>query len=125
MLKTEGTQDLVFQIEQGDLRSELTRQVEVSTRRLQVLMLAHRPRWEMRYLQVAHSATIPLSSIVGLSDRRYAVVRYRPRELPLTRDELNYDVIIIGDQRPSSIPSQGQMPCGITPGKWCWSVDPR
>ena len=73
-------------------------------------MLAHRPRWEMRYLQVAlqRDHTVELHSY--LADRRWR--RWSdigPGELPLTRDELdNYDVIIIGDLAPSSIPAQGQ-----------------
>ena len=110
VLDTEGTQDLVFEVEQGDLRSELNRQVEVSTRRLNVLMLAHRPRWEMRYLQVAlqRDHTVELHSYLADGRwRRWSSIG--PTELPSSREEFaQYDVVIVGDIAPSSLPIRNQ-----------------
>lgn len=108
VLNEEGTRDLEFRVEQGDLSSSVVRQVEVSTRRLQVLMLAHRPRWEMRYLQVALQRDHTVDIHAYLADGRWR--RWSPSgpaELPFRAAELSaYDVVIIGDIAPSMLTPQ-------------------
>ncbi|TVR41792.1 MAG: hypothetical protein EA402_12690 [Planctomycetota bacterium] len=110
VLGEEGTRELRFSVEQGELRTQLSRQVEVSTRRLQVLMLAHRPRYEMRFLQVALRRDHSVDVHAYLADGRWR--RWSPSgpsELPFTMSALrDYDVIIIGDIAPSALTAQAQ-----------------
>lgn len=110
VLDAEGDRELRFRLRQGDHESEVRRQVTVSTRRLQVLMLAHRPRYEMRYLQAALNRDYSVSVHTYLADggwRRWSPAG--PSELPLRPADLqDYDVIIIGDLAPSDLPREAQ-----------------
>ncbi|MDA3959487.1 MAG: hypothetical protein PF961_01760 [Planctomycetota bacterium] len=97
----EGEHRLSIRVEQADLsdRSEVT--VNVIQRKLQVLMLTHRPRYEMRYLRVALDRDLTVTVHSYLADgrwRRWGDDNYGPDTKPFTSAALaDYDVIIIGD----------------------------
>ena len=92
------------------LTAELAMSVTVSERKLRVLMLDHRPRYEVRYLREAfrRDKTITLHSYLAegrwrrWGDGPDALVG--PDRLPLTPSDLrDYDVIIIGDIGPDTL----------------------
>jgi len=98
-LHEEGEHKLRYVVEQGDLRAAVERTVMVSQRKLQVLMLAHRPRYEFRYLRAAllRDRTIDLHAYLFDGKlRRWG--HDGPSALPLDKVAIaDYDAIIVGD----------------------------
>ena len=80
--------------------------VQVHDRRLTVLMLAQRPRFEMRYLREALKRDRTMTLHAYLADGRWKRWGDQgPDHLPLSPEELTgYDVVIIGDIGPETIP---------------------
>lgn len=104
ILDRAGEQRLQVEVSQGDLRASASLAVQVRERRLQVLMLAHRPRWELRYLREAlqrdHSVTLH-SYLADGHWRRWGDARYGPARPPLDATSLrDYDAVILGDLGP-------------------------
>ena len=102
ILHSEGDETLHFNLEgPNGLRSSISIQVHVSERKLRVLMLAHHPRYEMRYLRNAldRDATVEIHSYLADGRwRRWGADRFGPGNLPLQSSELKeYDAVIIGD----------------------------
>lgn len=92
------------------LTAELAMSVTVSERKLRVLMLDHRPRYEVRYLREAFKRDKTITLHAYLAEGRWrrwgdgpdALVG--PDRLPLTPSDLrDYDVIIIGDIGPDTL----------------------
>jgi hypothetical protein len=92
------------------LTAELAMSVTVSERKLRVLMLDHRPRYEVRYLREAFRRDKTITLHAYLAEGRWrrwgdgpdALVG--PDRLPLTPSDLrDYDVIIIGDIAPDTL----------------------
>lgn len=90
--------------------AELAMSVTVSERKLRVLMLDHRPRYEVRYLREAFKRDKTITLHAYLAEGRWrrwgdgpdALVG--PDRLPLTPSDLrDYDVIIIGDIGPDTL----------------------
>ncbi|TVR14260.1 MAG: hypothetical protein EA401_04865 [Planctomycetota bacterium] len=110
VLDEEGDRELRFRLRQGEHESTVRRQVQVSERRLQVLILAHRPRYELRYLQAALNRDHSVSVHTYLADggwRRWSPAG--PSSLPLRSADLqDYDVVVIGDLAPSDLPREAQ-----------------
>ena len=93
----------------GMLHREQDVAVTVSERKLRVLMLEHRPRYEVRYLREAfrRDKTVVLHAYLSEGKwRRWGAGSASdagPDHLPLSTSELrDYDVIIIGDLGPDS-----------------------
>lgn len=92
------------------LTAELAMSVTVSERKLRVLMLDHRPRYEVRYLREAFKRDKTITLHAYLAEGRWrrwgdgpdALVG--PDRLPLTPSDLrDYDVIILGDIGPDTL----------------------
>jgi hypothetical protein len=90
--------------------AELAMSVTVTERKLRVLMLDHRPRYEVRYLREAFKRDKTITLHAYLAEGRWrrwgdgpdALVG--PDRLPLTPSDLrDYDVIIIGDIGPEAL----------------------
>ncbi len=110
----EGTARVKVVAEHGTgaarLVAELVMTVTVSERKLRVLMLDHRPRYEVRYLREAfrRDKTITLHSYLAEGRwRRWGdgtEAEAGPDRLPLTPADLReYDVIILGDLGPDAL----------------------
>jgi hypothetical protein len=109
----EGPAKLHIVVEAGSGPSRLHREQEVavtvSERKLKVLMLEYRPRYEVRYLREAfrRDKTVVLHAYLAEGKwRRWgsgSAAEAGPDHLPLSPSELGeYDVIIIGDLGPDS-----------------------
>ncbi len=109
----EGPARLHIVVEAGSGGALLHREQEVavtvSERKLRVLMLEHRPRYEVRYLREAfrRDKTVVLHAYLEEGKwRRWgsgSAAEAGPDHLPLAPSELrDYDVIIIGDLGPDS-----------------------
>jgi len=92
------------------LTAELAMSVTVSERKLRVLMLDQRPRYEVRYLREAFKRDKTITLHAYLAEGRWrrwgdgtdALVG--PDRLPLTPSDLrDYDVIILGDLGPDTL----------------------
>ena len=109
-LHQEGPAKLRVVVEQGKLRREQEVAVTVRVRKLKVLMLAHRPLYEMRYLREAlkRDKTITLHAYLAEGKwRRWGAGRNEaelgPDHLPLSPSELrDYDVVLISDLGPDA-----------------------
>jgi hypothetical protein len=109
----EGPAKLHLVVEAGSGPAKLRREqdvaVTVSERKLKILMLEHRPRYEVRYLREAfrRDKTVVLHAYLAEGKwRRWgsgSASDAGPDHLPLAPSELrDYDVIIIGDLGPDS-----------------------
>jgi hypothetical protein len=80
--------------------------VQVNDRRLSVLMLAQRPRYELRYLREALKRDRTMTLHAYLADGRWRRWGTEgPDELPLSPEAIAaYDVVIIGDLGPEALP---------------------
>lgn len=102
VLHEEGDHTLHVEVALGDLRATASATVRAHRRSLQVLILAHRPRYEIRYLREALRRDDTVTVHSYLSDgrwRRWGNEEFGPAgELPLTSAALaEYDAIIVGD----------------------------
>ncbi|MHC5067567.1 MAG: hypothetical protein ACYTF0_03140, partial [Planctomycetota bacterium] len=97
----EGRHRLRVEVTCDDLSHSYEQSVTVNARRLRVLMLLDRPRYEMRYLRNAliRDLTIEVHSYLGDGRwRRWGDSDHGPEQLPLLDDQLaDYDAIILGD----------------------------
>jgi hypothetical protein len=91
-------------------RAELAMSVTVSERKLRVLMLDHRPRYEVRYLREAFRRDKTITLHAYLAEGRWrrwgegSDSEVGPDRLPLSPADLrDYDVIIIGDIGPDAL----------------------
>lgn len=100
----EGEAILRVEVRQGELSDVREVRIAVSERRLQVLILDSRPRYELRYLREAlrRDHTIVLHAYLGDGRRWRRWTDLGPGDhLPLTSAEVrDYDVIVLGDVRP-------------------------
>ncbi len=100
----EGQLKLVAIVRCGDLVQRRELSISARERKLQVLMLEARPRYDSRYLQVAlkRDRTITVHAYLGEGRwRRWSDAG--PAQLPLTPAELAaYDAIVLGDLGPES-----------------------
>ncbi|HEX3134354.1 MAG TPA: hypothetical protein VHX44_12320, partial [Planctomycetota bacterium] len=92
------------------LTAELAMSVTVSERKLRVLMLDQRPRYEVRYLREAFKRDKTITLHAYLAEGRWrrwgdgSDKDYGPANLPLTPSDLrDYDVVIIGDIAPDAL----------------------
>ena len=110
----EGTSRLKVRAESGSganrFVAELAMTVTVSERKLRVLMLDYRPRYEMRFLREAFKRDKTMILHAYLAEGRWRrwgdgnEATYGPDHLPLTPSELrDYDVVIIGDIGPDTL----------------------
>lgn len=110
----EGTSRLKVRAESGSganrFVAELAMTVTVSERKLRVLMLDYRPRYEMRFLREAFKRDKTMILHAYLAEGRWrrwgdgSDAAYGPDHLPLTPSELrDYDVVIIGDIGPDTL----------------------
>jgi hypothetical protein len=110
----EGVSKLKVVAEHGTgaqkLRAELAMSVTVSERKLRVLMLDQRPRYEVRYLREAFKRDKTITLHAYLAEGRWRRwgdgpdAQVGPDRLPLTPSDLrDYDVIIIGDIGPDAL----------------------
>ena len=110
----EGTSRLKVRAESGTganrLVAEFAMTVTVSERKLRVLMLDYRPRYEMRFLREAFKRDKTMTLHAYLAEGRWrrwgdgSDAAYGPDHLPLTPSELrDYDVVIIGDIGPDTL----------------------
>jgi hypothetical protein len=115
----EGPAKLHLVVEHGEGAAKLRREqdvmVSVSERKLKVLMLEHRPRYETRYLREAFRRDKTVVLHAYLAEGRWrrwdsgSAAEAGPDHLPLTPSELrDYDVIIIGDLGPDAIKDADQ-----------------
>ncbi|MBA3683707.1 MAG: hypothetical protein H0W72_00445, partial [Planctomycetes bacterium] len=106
----EGAATVRVDVEQGALKDSREMTVQVSQRKLQVLILDHRPRYEIRYLREAlkRDHTIELSAWLCDGKRWRAWTSGGPTDhLPLTAAELrDYDAIVIGDIAPDTLTNE-------------------
>jgi hypothetical protein len=113
VLDEPGQHELTVHLQQGDLSMSRRLSVLVHDRRLQVLLLAGRPRWELRYLRAAldRDQTVDLHSyLLSGTWQRWGDERHGPQILRLdTAQAGDYDAIIIGD-----IPAAGLGPAAET-----------
>ncbi|MFW5845363.1 MAG: hypothetical protein ACOCXJ_03970 [Planctomycetota bacterium] len=102
-----GSHELLLRVQQGDLQHERRLRVQVQDRRLRVLLLAARPRWELRYLRAAldRDQTVELHSyLLAGTWQRWGDERFGPAVLRLdTAAAAEYDAIILGDIPASSL----------------------
>jgi hypothetical protein len=95
----EGEQKLTLVARAEGREALLERSIRVIQRRLTVLLLGHRPRYELRYLREALRRDRTITCHAYLADGRWR--RWGedgPDRLPLTPGDLRaYDAIIIGD----------------------------
>ncbi len=100
-IDTEGRHDLTAVVRQGDDEQTMRLPVEVVERRLTVLMLAHWPRYELRYLRNALDRDPLVEIHAYLADggwRRWGDSTFGPEVLPLGSVAIqDYDAFIIGD----------------------------
>lgn len=100
----EGEAILRIEAVSGDQRDVREMRITVTERRLQVLILDSRPRYELRYLREAlrRDHTIELHAYLGTGRQWRRWSENGPEDhLPLTSLEVrDYDVIILGDVRP-------------------------
>ena len=110
----EGTSRLKVRAESGSganrFVAELAMTVTVSERKLRVLMLDYRPRYEIRFLREAFKRDKTMILHAYLAEGRWRrwgdgnEATYGPDHLPLTPSELrDYDVVIIGDIGPDTL----------------------
>jgi uncharacterized membrane protein len=99
-----------YQQQQKKLQAEFNLTVNVSERKLRILVLEHRPRYEMRYLREAFKRDKTITIHTYLAEGRWrrwgegSDSDVGPAHLPLSPSELrDYDVIIIGDIGPDSL----------------------
>ena len=92
------------------LRAEQDVPVTVSERKLRVLLLAHRPRYEMRFLREAFKRDKTVTLHAYLAEGRWrrwgtgSAAEAGPDRLPLAPGELkDYDVVILGDLAPDAL----------------------
>ncbi len=92
------------------LQAELNMSVNVSERKLRVLILEYRPRFETRYLREAFKRDKTITVHTYLAEGRWRRwgegpdSEVGPDHLPLTPAELrDYDVIVIGDIGPDTL----------------------
>ena len=102
IMQTEGEDTLRFSVEGEDgIRAATKVKVHISERKLRVLMLAHHPRYEMRYLRNAldRDHTVVIHSYLADGRwRRWGTDRFGPAEIPLNSEALKeYDAVILGD----------------------------
>ena len=100
-IDTPGRHVLTAMVRQGDDEQTMRLPVEVVERRLSVLMLAHWPRYELRYLRNALDRDPQVDIHAYLSDggwRRWGDSTFGPEILPLGSVAIqDYDAFIIGD----------------------------
>ncbi len=91
-------------------RAELDMGVSVSERKLRVLILENRPRYETRYLREAFKRDKTITVHTYLAEGRWrrwgegSDSEVGPARLPLTPAELReYDVVVIGDIGPDAL----------------------
>ncbi len=100
-LHDEGRAGLTAEVTAGDLSHRMSIPVEVKPRNLQVVMLAHHPRYEMRYLRNAldRDQTVTVHSYLADGGwRRWGDERYGGTVLPLGTVQLeDYHAVIVGD----------------------------
>jgi len=100
----EGESILRVEASQGDLREVREVRIQVTERRLKVLILDSRPRYELRYLREAlrRDQTIVLHAYLGDGRHWRRWSDLGPDDhLPLTSAEVrDYDVILLGDVGP-------------------------
>lgn len=100
----EGESVLRIDVRQGEHTASREIRVTVTERRLRVLILASRPRYELRYLREAlrRDHTISLHAYLGDGRRWRRWSEDGPADhLPLSTVEIrDYDVILLGDVRP-------------------------
>lgn len=104
---TEGEQRLTVELRQGDLSARAETSVLVKDKKWKVLILEHRPRYEMRYLREALRRDSTIEAHIYLADGRWRPWGDLPKgmdQLPLQPALLkDYDVIVIGDFKPDRI----------------------
>ncbi|HYE04942.1 MAG TPA: hypothetical protein VEL07_05395 [Planctomycetota bacterium] len=102
----QGPVRLRIEVEHGTLKDARDLTVTVAERKLQVLLLEGRPRYESRYLREAlkRDHTITLHAYLG--DGRWRQWGDGPADhVPLGANELkDYDVVVIGDLAPEQLP---------------------
>ncbi len=102
----QGPVRLRIEVEHGALKDARDLTVTVAERKLQVLLLEGRPRYESRYLREAlkRDHTITLHAYLG--DGRWRQWGDGPSDhVPLGANELkDYDVVVIGDLAPEQLP---------------------
>ena len=101
-LQEEGEHSLRVEVSQGDLVDTSEVLIQVSERKLSVLMLAHRPRFDMRYVRNALHRDPTIDLHCYLADGRWrrwgADSGWGPDVLPLHKNTMrDYDAIILGD----------------------------
>lgn len=93
----------------GGQKAEQTLQVTVRERKLAVLLLESRPRYETRYLREALKRDLGVTLHSYLAEGRWR--RWGnagPEHLPLGAQDLStYDVVVLGDLGPDALPAAG------------------
>ncbi len=104
VFRKDGTAHLAVAVEAGGKRITQTVTVTVRERKLSVLLLDQRPRYEVRYLREAFKRDRTISLHAYLSEGRWR--RWGndgPDRLPLSATDLaGYDVVVIGDLGPDA-----------------------
>lgn len=106
----QGEAALRIEIQQGELKDARDLRVAVMERKLQVLILDSRPRYELRYLREAlrRDHTIELHAYLAEGKRWRRWSEKGPADhLPLTPAEIrDYDVILLGDVAPDQFTAE-------------------
>ena len=109
----EGTAVLRVEAEQGALKDARELRIEVAERKLQVLILDSRPRYELRYLREAlrRDHTIEVHAYLSEGKRWRRWSEKGPSDhLPLSAGEArDYDVILLGDLGPDAFSDEQQL----------------
>lgn len=109
VLSEPGEHRLRFTVEQGPLSATVTRTVRATERKLRVLLLAHRPRYELRYLRAALDRDPTVTLAAYLADGRWRRWGDGPERIPLSPGELApIDAVILGDLPPDALPPTAQ-----------------
>lgn len=100
----EGPGKLTVTVESGGHRAKQTVTVAVRERKLTVLLLDQRPRYEVRYLREAFKRDKTVTVHAYLSEGRWRRWGNEgPERLPLTTADLaGYDVVVLGDLGPDA-----------------------
>jgi len=110
VFKKEGSARLSVRVESGETNDKNHRQVEQSVtvavreRKLSILLLDSRPRYEVRYLREAFKRDRTVSVHAYLAEGRWRRWGNEgPDRLPLSAADLaGYDVVLLGDLEPDS-----------------------
>ncbi len=104
VFRHEGTARLTVRVEAGGHRASQSLTVAVRERKLTLLLLDSRPRYEVRYLREAfkRDRTVTLHAYLS-EDRWRRWGNEGPERLPLTSADLAaYDAVILGDLGPDA-----------------------